>query len=104
MDFERIALPGVGVNHTFIAESGQRLGVITQLNGRRDIVVYDPDDIDTVRTAINLTVEEATAVGDLLGATAMVDHMPELEKPVHGVHVMRVPVRAGSPFAGRTRR
>ncbi len=45
-DVTEVRLPRVGVRHEFTTAEGERIGVLSHRNGRREIVVYDRDDPD----------------------------------------------------------
>ncbi|MEV4703212.1 TrkA C-terminal domain-containing protein [Actinoplanes sp. NPDC049316] len=100
MNIERTALPGVGVRHTADTTAGQRFGVITHLDGCRDVVVYDPGDPDDVAYTLHLDPAEAHSVADLLDATVTIDHIRELEQRIDGVTAARIRVPVGSPYDG----
>jgi TrkA domain protein len=79
MDIQETALPGVGLRHEFTACAGRNLGVVSYRTGRRDLLLYDPDDPDTCHEVIRLTHEEADALADLLGAARLTGHLAELQ-------------------------
>jgi TrkA domain protein len=41
MALKRIGLPGVGVSHVLTTQQGQRLGIVSHLDGRHDLMIYD---------------------------------------------------------------
>jgi TrkA domain protein len=98
---EQTTLPGIGVRHDLITETGRRLGVVSHRNGRRDLVVFDPDDPDACAASIPLTDDEAEALADLLGASLMLGQLAELRQQAAGLLTEQVPIMAGSPYAGR---
>ena len=55
-------LPGVGVRNDFTTGSGEDVGVLVHHDGRREILVYDEDDLDACSTVIPLTPSDARAV------------------------------------------
>jgi TrkA domain protein len=73
---ERVALPGIGVSHTATTGRRQRVGVISHLTGRRDLVVYDPDDPERAAYAIVLDAVEADHLAGLLATAVTVDVNP----------------------------
>ncbi|MEU4426471.1 TrkA C-terminal domain-containing protein [Actinoplanes sp. NPDC024001] len=101
MHLERTALPGLGVSYTFGTAEGQRIGVITHLDGRREVIAYDPDDHETVRHTAVLTDTEARTVAHLLGLPVFVDEVRQLADGLDGVASVRIPLVAGSPYCGR---
>ncbi|HEV8164342.1 MAG TPA: cation:proton antiporter regulatory subunit [Actinomycetota bacterium] len=101
MDIHETALPGVGLRHDFTTKTGRQLGVITHRTGRRDLLVYDREDPDACREVVELTDEEAEALGELLGADRVVEHLADLQR-IEGLAIDWLAIRPGSPFAGRT--
>ena len=101
MTVERTALPGVGVAHAITTRAGQRAGVVAHFDGRREIVVYDPEDPERALCLLVLEPDEAHQVADLLTATVTVDHLADLEQQLTGVTAARIRLPAGSPFDGR---
>ena len=101
MQLERTALPGLGVSYTFNTAEGQRIGVVTRLDGRRDLFSYDADDHETVRHTVVLTDTEARNLAYLLGLPVFVDEVRQLADGLDGVASVRIPLVAGSPYCGR---
>jgi TrkA domain protein len=97
---ERIALPGTGTCHTGTTARRQRIGVICHRSGRRDLVLYDPDDPDRATHTVVLDSAEARHVADLLAATITIDHVSDLERKIAGTSVARIRIPAGSPYDG----
>jgi TrkA domain protein len=100
MDIHETALPGVGLRHDFTTRTGRQLGVITHRTGRRDLLVYDREDPDACREVVELTDEEAEALGELLGADRVVEHLADLQR-IEGLAIDWLPIRPDSPYAGR---
>jgi TrkA domain protein len=50
---------------------------------------------------VELTDDEAEALGELLGADRVVEHLAELQR-IEGLAIDWLAVRSGSPYAGRT--
>ncbi|MDX6742938.1 cation:proton antiporter regulatory subunit [Actinocorallia sp. A-T 12471] len=92
MDVEQTALPGIGLRHDFTTRAGRRIGVVSYRTGRRDLVVYDPEDPDAVRETIKLVDEEADALVELLGAPRIVARLNELHREVEGLVSLQVPL------------
>jgi TrkA domain protein len=101
MDIHETALPGVGLRHDFTTRTGRQLGVITHRTGRRDLLVYDREDPDACREVVELTDEEAEALGELLGADRVVEHLADLQR-IEGLAIDWLAIRPGSPYAGAT--
>lgn len=98
---ERTALPGVGVGHVGTTTGGQRVGVISHVNGRREIVLYDADDPDRAAYTVALEPVEAQHLADLLNATITIDHIADLERPVDGLTAARIRLPLRSTYDGR---
>lgn len=101
MTIERAALPGVGVGHAATTRGGQRLGVVSHLNGRREIVLYDLADPERAAHTVALEPAEARQFADLLNATVTVDHITDLERRVPGLTAARIRLPLRSPAGGR---
>jgi len=99
---EQVDLPGIGVRHDLMTESGRRIGVVSHRSGRRDLVLYDRDDPDACDADIPLTDDEAEALADILGASLMLSQLAGLRDQAAGLLTEQVPISAGSPFVGRT--
>lgn len=84
-----------------MTESGQRLGVVSHRNGRRDLVLYDPDDPDACQADIPLTDDEAEALADILGASLLLGQLSGLREQAAGLLTEQVAIPAASPYVGR---
>lgn len=102
MDIQETALPGVGLRHEFTPRAGRHLGVVSYRTGRRDLLLYDPDDPDTCQEVIRLTREEADALADLLGAARLTGHLAELQQQIEGLAISWLTIGERSPYAGGT--
>ena len=94
-------LPGVGLRHEFACESGDRIGVITRHSGRRDLLVFDDGDPDSVRSTVALTPDEARLLTDLLGGATLVERFNDLRQHIAGLSIDWLPVADTSRFAGQ---
>jgi TrkA domain protein len=101
VDIERTALPGIGLQHVFTTARDRRIGVISYRDGHRDLLVYDREDPDTCVLTVPLTVEEASALAELLGTARIVERLAELHRQVEGLVSAQLPIAAGSPYDGR---
>ncbi|MER5626900.1 cation:proton antiporter regulatory subunit [Streptosporangium sp. NPDC002544] len=101
MEVEQTALPGIGLRHEFTTRSGRRIGIVSHRTGRRDLVLYDPDDPDSACETIKLNDEEADALAELLGAPRIVQRLNALHSEVEGLVSLQLPIVPGSPYAGR---
>jgi TrkA domain protein len=101
MEIQETALPGVGLRHEFTTRGGRRLGVVSYRTGRRDLLLYDPEDPDASREVIRLTEDEADPLADLLGAAGLTGHLAELQQ-IEGLAISWLPIDQRSPYAGGT--
>ncbi|MBF8187023.1 cation:proton antiporter regulatory subunit [Nonomuraea sp. K274] len=101
MEIEQTALPGIGLRHEFTTRSGRRVGIVSHRTGRRDLVVYDPDDPDRACETVVMNDEEADALAELLGAPRVVQRLNDLHREVEGLVSLQLPIADGSPYAGR---
>jgi K+:H+ antiporter subunit KhtT len=102
MEIQETALPGVGLRHQFTTRDGHQLGVMAYRTGRRDLLLYDPDDPDACREVIRLTQEESDALADLLGAARLTGHLVELQQQIEGLAISWLTIDQHSPYAGGT--
>ena len=84
-----------------MTESGRRLGVVSHRNGRRDLVLYDPDDPDACQADIPLTDDEAEALADILGASLMLGQLSGLREQAAGLLTEQIAIPAGSKYVNR---
>ena len=96
-----LPLPGVGLRHDFTTRAGRQLGVVAHRTGRRDLLVYDREDPDACQEVVQLSDEEADALAELLGAARLVEHLAALTQRIEGLAIDWLPIRTGSPYAGR---
>ncbi|MDG4824617.1 hypothetical protein O7635_22435 [Asanoa sp. WMMD1127] len=96
MIVERTPLPGIGVCHAVTTTRHQRIGVVLHHTGRRDVVLYDPDDPTRAAATVTLDGREAHHVADLLTGAVVVDH---LTAPAPELTVCRIRVPAA--YTGR---
>lgn len=75
---EKIDLPGIGIRHDIVTKLGRHIGVLNYRDGRRELAFYDSEDPDTVLEAVELNTDEADALADLLGHTALLGQISDL--------------------------
>lgn len=97
-------LPGVGVRHDFGTHEGRRIGVITHVSGRRDLLIYSDDDPDACAQTLHLDDQEAHALADVLGGSQVSRHVEEVAQSVDGVTIDWLHLTGSWPCAGRTLR
>ncbi|MFC4336171.1 cation:proton antiporter regulatory subunit [Salininema proteolyticum] len=102
MDVLRTELPGIGVRFEMETKRGVRLSIVAHREGRRDFVVYDPDDPDSTLECIVLDSDEASSIGELLGGARIIEKINSLHKEIDNLVSRKLTVDAASPYAGRT--
>jgi TrkA domain protein len=102
MEIQETALPGVGLRQEFTTSAGRQLGVVSYRTGRRELLLYDPDDPDACREVIRLIPEEADALADLLGVARLGGRLAELQQQLAGLAISWLTIRDGSPYARGT--
>jgi TrkA domain protein len=95
------SLPGVGLRHEFVCESGDRVGLITRHSGRRDLLVFERGDPDAVSQSVAMTPDEARVLGNLLGGATLVERFDDLRQHIAGLSLDWLPVSERSRFAGK---
>ena len=95
------SLPGVGLRHELVCESGERVGVITHHSGRRDLLTFDSEDPDSVSRSVAMGPDEAQLLADLLGGSTLVERFEDLRQHISGLSIDWLPVAGGSRFAGK---
>jgi TrkA domain protein len=95
------SLPGVGLRHDFVCESGARVGVITRHSGRRDLLVYAGHDPDAVSESVTMSPDDARVLADLLGGATLVERFEDLRQHIAGLSIDWLPVSERSRFAGQ---
>ena len=98
---ERTELPGIGVRHDIVSETGRRLSVVSLRDGGRELALGDRDDPDRVRATVSLTDEEATALAEVLRGSLIFTQLAGLREQLTGLYVEQIPVRADSVYVGQ---
>ncbi|HVL84145.1 MAG TPA: cation:proton antiporter regulatory subunit [Pseudonocardia sp.] len=101
MNVEVTALPGIGVRKDFALRNGRRIGVIAHRDGGIELILSAADDPDACVAALPLSVEEAGALANLLGAPQLVARLTAEHRELPGIKTKQLPVQEGSPFDGR---
>ncbi|WP_344868199.1 cation:proton antiporter regulatory subunit [Amycolatopsis ultiminotia] len=102
MNVEVTPLPGIGVRKDFATRSGRRIGVVTQRDGKIELIVSKSDDPDACLASLPLTAEESGALANLLGAPQLVAQLNEEHRELPGINTKQLPISENSPFDGRT--
>jgi TrkA domain protein len=93
-------LPGLGIKYEFVTTRGGRLGVVHHRTGRRELVVYDPEDLDTARDVVALSESDSRTLAELLGGSRVAEELDRLQQ-VEGLAIDWLPLQGVSRFAGR---
>ncbi len=101
IDIKEVLLPGIGVRYEFTRRGGDRIGIIARRGGDYELVCYARDDPDQARSLLRLTVDEADAVAQILGAPRIAERFTELTREVPGIDTGQVRVPPTSPFVDR---
>jgi TrkA domain protein len=101
VNVEVTALPGIGVRKDFALRNGRRIGVIAHRDGGIELILSAADDPDACVAALPLSVEEAGALANLLGAPQLVARLTAEHRELPGIKTKQLPVQEGSPFDGR---
>jgi TrkA domain protein len=80
-------LPGVGVRHDFVTEDDTRIGVLNHHAGHMDLLVYDDFDPDSCSQVVRLTEDEGHLLGELLGASQVVQSITNLQQSIGGLAI-----------------
>ncbi|WIX75312.1 TrkA C-terminal domain-containing protein [Amycolatopsis carbonis] len=102
MNVEVTPLPGIGVRKDFATRAGRRIGVVTQRDGKIELIVSKADDVDACLASLPLTADEAGALANLLGAPQLVAQLTEEHRELPGIHTRQLPITEDGLFDGRT--
>jgi TrkA domain protein len=99
---EKVDLPGIGIRHDLVTESGRRISVVSHRDGERDLGFFDVDDPDQVRASIALNDDEAAALADVLSASVMLSKLTTLSDETAGLFTEQIALPTDSPYLNRT--
>ena len=94
-EIRETSLPGVGRCRDFATRGGARVGVVERTSGRRELVVYERDDPDTVTNAVDLAPVEAAALADLLDDRTVSRSEGGIEGLIEGLALDWLPLPPG---------
>ena len=97
----KVELPGIGVRHDLVTESGRRISVVSHRDGERDLALFDVADPDACRDSIPLTDDEAAAVADVLGTSVMISRLTSLSDAAVGLYTEQLELPTDSPYLNR---
>lgn len=101
MELNEVLLPGVGLRYEFTTARGERVGIVARREGDFELIAYDRRDPDQSRPLLRLSIEEAAAVADILGAPRVAERFADLTKEVPGLSAGQIEVDPRSRFVGR---
>lgn len=101
-DIEETELPGVGVRREFTTRAGMRVGVIQTRSGRRDLLLFDAEDVDACRSVVPLDEHDSDVLVDLLGGDRIVNDAASTLLRLDDLAIDWVNVDPASASAGRT--
>lgn len=101
VEVERTPLPGVGLRLEFVAENGQRVGVIRRQQGGLELFVCHHDEPDLTAASVELTASEAATLTELFGGSTFSHELSHLQQAAAGIAVDWIPIEAGSRYVDR---
>ncbi|MBT8203199.1 MAG: cation:proton antiporter regulatory subunit [Acidimicrobiia bacterium] len=101
-EIQEVQLPGVGVRLDFTTSLGERVGVVVHRGGRRELMVYDRDDPDRCSTVLQLSVEDAHTLNDILGGSRVAEVTTTVGQEIEGLAIDWLTLSGESGFAGKT--
>lgn len=102
MNFEDTSLPGLGVRREITLASGRRVGVVILRDGSMQLIISQREDPDACAAAIPLSVDEAGAIGAMLGAPQLVTQLTDQHRDLPGVNTQQFVLSHESPYVNRT--
>ncbi len=98
---EKFDLPGIGVRHDLVTESGRRVSVVSHRDGDRDLALFSLDDPDASSESVPLNDEEAAALADLLGSSVTLSRLTSLAGDTAGLFTEQLQLPTDSPYLNR---
>jgi TrkA domain protein len=75
-DIEVNVLPGIGVRYDFVTTAGDRIGLLVQQSGERELLLFERDDPDCARS-LPLSEHDLVRLGEMLGLGAATGSPPD---------------------------
>jgi TrkA domain protein len=91
-DIRETKLPGVGIEYDFTTRSGDHVGVIARHSGRKEVVLYDPHDPDSVKSEFELDASESASLAELLGGSRITATLEALTVDIEGLVIDWIPL------------
>jgi TrkA domain protein len=92
-------LPGLGIRYEFQTSRGSRLGVVHHRTGRRELLLYDPEDPDSCRDVVALSESDSRTLAEMLGGSRVAEELDRLQQ-VEGLAIDWLPLSSKSRYAG----
>lgn len=99
-DIRETKLPGVGIEYDFTTRSGDHVGVIARYSGRKEVVLYDPGDPDSVKSEFELDPSECASMAELLGGSRITATLEALTVDIEGLVIDWIPLSPTFPTTG----
>jgi TrkA domain protein len=93
-------LPGLGIRYEFMTTRGSRLGVVHHRTGRRELLLYDPEDPDSCRDVVALSESDSRTLAELLGGSRVAEELDRLQQ-VEGLAIDWLPLSTRTRFSGQ---
>jgi TrkA domain protein len=94
-------LPGLGIRYEFTTRRGSRLGIVHHRTGRRELLIYEPEDPDTCRDVVALDEDDSRTLAELLGGSRVEEELDRLQA-VEGLAIDWLPVDESGPYTRKT--
>jgi TrkA domain protein len=101
---DETSLPGVGVRYDFQTADGTRLGVLVHKTGRREVFVYDRRDPDACKYTLDLSVDDARTLAEVLGTSQVVSRLTAMQQEIEGLTLDWITVSSASTLVGESLR
>jgi TrkA domain protein len=102
VDVRETELPGLGIRYDFTTSDGLPVGVLVHRSGRREMYLYSRTDPDACAATLRLEPQEAQVLGEIFGASRIVEHLTGLQQDIEGLAIDWLRVEEGSAWAGET--
>jgi len=99
-DIRETKLPGVGIEYDFTTRSGDHIGVIARYSGRKEVVLYDSHDPDSVKSEFELDASESASLAELLGGSRITATLEALTVDIEGLVIDWIPLAPGFATTG----
>jgi TrkA domain protein len=95
-------LPGIGVRYDFETTSGSSIGVLVHRTGRRDVLVYSPNDPDVCLFQLELDGEDARTLTELLGSSRIARELTAVQQNLAGLAIDWIRIDPEAEWAGKS--